>query len=78
MNYRTQKNVTLTEEQQKFATDNYGKMNNVEIAKMLGLSYNKLYFNLRVIGLIKEQAKVINIDTNGYFDVDKFAELYRY
>lgn len=79
MSKRVQKNTTLTKEQFDFVNANFGKISIGEISKMLGLGYNKIHNNLRLIGKVKTvQAKVVKMETNGYFDVDKFAELYRY
>lgn len=78
-NRRHQKNITLTDEQMKFIEANFGKMSIGQISKLLGVGYNKIHNNLRMVGKVKTlQAKVVSFDNNGYFDVDKFARYYNY
>jgi len=78
-NRRYQKNITVTEEQMKFIESNFGKMPIGQIAKMLGIGYNKVHNNLRMVGKVKTlQAKVVSFEKNGYFDVDRFAQYYNY
>lgn len=76
MSYRKQTNITLNEEQKKFVLDNFGKMNIGEISKMLGLGYNLVHNNLRVMGKVKtKMTKVIKMD--GMFDIDSFGKFYK-
>jgi len=76
---RWQKRVTVSNEQIAFIKSNHGKMSLSQISKMLGLSVGVVHNNMRVVGLIKpKQAKIINFDRNGYFDVDEFQKLYNY
>ncbi len=76
-NYRKQKFLTITKEQQDFIDLNFGKMNLGSLAKMLGMGYGKLWCNLELLGKVKKQkAKIIKMD--GYFDVDQFAKYYNF
>jgi hypothetical protein len=72
-----QKNKTITKAQEKFIKANKGKMNNVELAKMLGLPYNKLHNNLRLMGLVKTKITPV-VQMNGYFDEQAFFKHYEY
>lgn len=74
-----QRNLTVTPEQQEFLKANHGKYNNVELARMLHISYNIVHNNLRLMGLVKtkfQQGKVVTME--GYFDVDSFGKQYIY
>jgi hypothetical protein len=51
-------------------------MNNAMLAKMLGLTYNKTYNNLKLIGLVKPRKEAKVVDFKKYFDVDKFCKQY--
>lgn len=70
MEKRWQKNLTITKEQRKYIENNYGKMSIGELSKMLGLGYNKVHNNLRLLNKVKTRtARIIKMD--GYFDIDK-------
>ena len=74
-----QHNITISPEQVEFVKTNFGKINNSELAKMLGLSYNKTHNNLRLLGLVtprKDTGKVVKMD--GYFDEEDFFKHYQY
>lgn len=74
-----QKNQTITDEQRKFAEANIGKMHIGEISKMLGISYNKLHNNLRLLGLVgSRKHEAVVVDFNEYFDIDSFGKYYNY
>jgi len=75
---RYQQNITISKEQAEFVKSNHGKMNIGSISKMLGLTYNKLHNNMRLMGLVtpKKQAKVVKM--KGYFNIDDFAKHYTY
>lgn len=76
---RYQKNVTITPEQEAFAKANYGKMNNTQLAKMLGLNYGKTLNNLRVMGLYQPNPyNGILVEMKDYFDVDEFGKYYNF
>lgn len=76
MNY-FQKNITITEEQLELVKKYHKKICNREIAAMIGVTYNKLHNNLRVVGLVKEHgAKVVDFEKDGLFDVDGFKRKY--
>lgn len=70
-----QKKTTLSEEHLNFLKENVGKMTVGKLSAMLGVTYNKVHNNLRVLGFVKSnKATVINM--NGYFDVDSFQRRY--
>lgn len=77
MSYRVQKNITITKEQREFAKANHGKMSIGQLSKRLGITYNVLYKNLGLMGMVK-QRKCAVVKLNGYFDADKFFNLYAY
>jgi hypothetical protein len=79
MEKRWQKQITLTPEQREFVESNLGKMDIGSIAKMLGLGYNKVHNNLRLMGKVKLRPKAKVVQMKGYFDVDTFyKENYRF
>lgn len=74
-----QKNISISAEQMKFINNNFGKMNISKLSKSLGINYNKVHNNMRLMGLVnprKQQVKVIKME--GYFDMDEFAKKYTY
>jgi len=75
-----QVNITLSPEQVEFVKANHGKMNIGKLSKMLGLTYNKVHNNMKLMGLCTQrkstQAKVVKME--GYFDMDEFAKQYNY
>ena len=77
MPYYVQKNTTLSKEQLEFLKVNKDNMSVGEIAKMLGIGYNKAHNNLKLLGLYSPRtAKVIKME--GFFDVEDFAKFYKY
>ena len=77
--YRLQKNVTLTEEQQKFILDNYKEMTYSQIGEAIGVHMRKVISNMRVMGIKKsELIEPPSFERNGYFDVDRFSQHYNY
>ena len=77
--YRTQKQLTITEEQRQTLIDNYGKMDKTKLAKLIGETYNKTVVNLRIMGLAHTRAKVIQMQPReDYFDEIEFSKYYRY
>lgn len=76
--YRTQKNLTINEEQRKFIEANDGKMSLSQLSKCLGLGWNKIQANRRLLGLVKpKESKVIDFSRGGRFDVDQFKKHYQ-
>ena len=71
-------NKTISPEQEEFIKSNFGKMNISALSKMLGLTYNKVHNNMKLMGLCtpRKQAKVVKME--GYFDMDEFAKHYNY
>lgn len=77
MQYRKQKNLTISQEQKDFIEAHAGVMNNTQLSKYLGLTVNIISANKKLLGLVKPlEARVVNFDRNGYFDVDQFGKLY--
>lgn len=74
---RFQKNVTLSIEQEIFLKENFGKLNLGEIAKSIGVTYNKLHNNARLLGLVKSRIH-INEDKNGVFNEESFFKHYTF
>ncbi len=73
--YRQNKNLTITKKQEAKLRRWHGKINNREIAQKLGLTYNVLYNNIKVLGLHKSKGKECKA---GYFDIDKWAKEFIY
>lgn len=76
-----QRNLTISDEQREFIQHNDGKVDVGTLAVMLGLSYNKVQHNRRVLGLVKQRAKVIKMVTvndDELFDLEEFAKAYRF
>lgn len=90
--YRKQKYLTVSKEQEQLIRENAGKMTINELSILLGLPFQKTYNNVKLLNLQKgtiirkpkyrtpkdEPCKVIDFETNGYFDETKFAKLYNY
>ena len=77
MNYRTQKNITINEEQKDFIKENHGKMTIEKLCSMLGLGKTKVHRNMELMGMIKNRkAKVIIMSE--FFDVDAFSKYYQH
>ena len=76
--YRRQKNITVTKEQEKILKDNFGKIEYTEIARIAGITLNKAVNNLKVMGLIKQkqQAPVVKMQKN--FNLNQFKKYYNY
>lgn len=75
---RWQKNNTVSKEHLEYIKSKHGKMTIGEISATLGLTYNIVHNNMRVCNLVKpRQAKIINFEKNGYFDIDQFGKLYQ-
>lgn len=76
MAHRYQRNITVSPEQKKFIEENYNKMSIGQLSKMLGLTPNKTYNNMKIIFNMPTKGKVVPME--GYFDVDAFGKLYNY
>jgi len=73
-----QVNITLSPDQAEFVKANHGKMNIGTVSKMLGLTYNKVHNNMKLMGLVTPRKQVKVVKMEGYFDVEKFGEYYNY
>lgn len=74
-----QLNITISPEQVEFVKANHGKMNIGELSKMLGLTYNKVHNNMKLMGLCTPRKRTVKIvKMEGYFDMDEFAKHYNY
>ena len=73
--YRQNKNITLTDSQVKIVTDNFKKVNIRTLSNMAGVTYNKMYNNLRLMGYVNLPNESI-LESNGYFNLDQFAKYY--
>lgn len=71
--YRRQKNITVTKAQKRILEKNFGKMQYVDLARKAGITKNKAVNNLKVMGLIKQSAKVVQMNNN--FDLDEFKKI---
>lgn len=69
-----QRNITLSPEQRLYVDEHFGKMDLGKISAALGIGYQKLHKNLRVMGKVKTKAKVIRMD--GCFDSENFLNKY--
>lgn len=74
---RFQKNVTLSIEQEVFLKENFGKLNLGEIAKSIGVTYNKLHNNARVLGMVKSRGLEMS-KGKGTFDEELFFKDYKF
>lgn len=76
--YRVQLNITLNDEQIVFVKENFKTMTNIKIAERIGVTYNKLMQNIRLLelGKYKKPTKIVNIED--YFDIEAFAKSYYY
>lgn len=91
--YRQQQNITVSVEQADFLKANKATMSIGKLATMLGITKNKCYNNLKVLSLTgthKQRRKithykkpkednciVVDFDTNGNFDINKFSKYYQ-
>lgn len=75
------KKCSLTAKQKQYVMDNYNHMTIEEMARNLNLNFMKVGRNMRVLGLeatirARPKTKVIEMDTKGFFNVDKYAKKY--
>lgn len=80
MQYRKQKNITISQEQLAILKENVGKVTNTELSKIIGVGYHKTMRNMIIAKIyVPEEIKPIEFwDKRGNFDVDKFSKLYKY
>lgn len=93
MEYRQQKYLTVNPEQAEFIKANRGQMSISKLATMLGISKNVCYNNIKVLSLAgthkqrrkpnykkptEDNCKVVDFETNGYFDENKWKKYYEY
>ena len=79
--YRHQINITIPEEKIPIIKEHHGKIRNRELAKMVGVTYNKLHKNLIVLGFVrsKKRTQTEYPASNGEFiDIDEFGRHYSY
>ena len=74
--YRQQQNITLTESQVKIVTDNFLKVNIRTLSNMAGVTYNKMYNNLRLMGYVNRTDDSVT-EPDGNFNLDQFAKYYK-
>lgn len=87
MEYRKQRNITFTPEQENFAKENYGKMEHKQLAKLIGVKYGKTLINLKLMGLHVTKNEIEKgqsysfckvVKFKKYFDIDGFGKYYNY
>ena len=73
------RNITITKSQEKYIIKHKGKMNYKIMAEKLGLSYGKLMANIFLMGINRKEIRQADFDDgNGFFDLKKWSELYKY
>lgn len=77
MSYYVQKNTTLTEQQLEFLKANKGILTVRQIASALGMGYNKIHNNLKLLGLYSPRTTREG-KSEGCFDIEDFAKHYKY
>jgi hypothetical protein len=73
MRAKDQRNITLTDEQQKMVIEYKDKMKQADLAKFIGVPYVRLKNNLTVMGLTKRRGKT-EISKAGVFDWEHFKK----
>lgn len=79
--YRHQINVTIPVEKIPIIKEHHGKIKNRELAKLVGVTYNKLHKNLIVLGFVhsKKRTQAETLASNGeYFNIEEFGKHYSY
>lgn len=71
MRAKDQRNITLTDEQQKMVIEYKGKMKQADLAKFIGVPYMTLKNNLTVMGLTKRR-RIPEDKKSGTFDWEQF------
>ena len=72
MRYRNQKRLTISQNQLDYTIANLDKKPVSVIAKDLGVTYNIIRNNLKLMEIIKERNK-----DEKFFNIDSFGEHYR-
>lgn len=75
---RHQKNLTIDKKYISFIEENFGKMNIRQIADSIGVTYNKLHNNLRVMGKVKTKTQIPVKVSSKKFDADDFFKNYKF
>lgn len=73
---RWQKNITLSEDQLRYLKDNFNKKCFRDISSFLGVTYNKLHNNARLLGMVKTRS-CADKGTGDLFDEDNFFKNYK-
>jgi hypothetical protein len=67
-------NDTITEEDLSFIKDNYGKIQTMDLAKMFNVTRQKIRTIINELKMQEDEAPIeIDFETNGKFDIDKYA-----
>lgn len=81
----TQKNITLTPNEEKYVRDNYNRMSTCEMAKNLNLSQQKVYQNMKVMELVpvargrrKKEVEPSDKVAKGLFDLKAYTKSLMY
>lgn len=74
--YREQKFITITDDQKRVLTENFGKINIRAIANLIGETYNKTYNNIRLLGWTIP--KPVETEVVEFFDENEFFNHYKY
>lgn len=70
-----QVNITIDAKSVKFIKANFGKMPNTEIFKHLGITQNKYYQNIRLMGLQSTKKVEVPKDKIIYFEHEKLVTI---
>lgn len=70
-----QKNITIDAKSVKFIKANFGKMPNTEIFKHLGITQNKYYQNIKLMGLRPTKKVEPKNDKIIYFEHEKLVTI---
>jgi len=74
---RIQHNITLSDDQIEVIKSEFGKVKNAELAKKIGVTYNKLHNNLRLMKLVVTREDT-ECHIEGNFNLREFAKHYKY
>jgi hypothetical protein len=70
-----QVNITIDAKSVKFIKANFGKMRNTEIFKQLGITQNKYYQNIKLMGLQPTKKVEVPKDKIIYFEHEKLVTI---
>ncbi len=76
--HRHQKFLTISPDKIPLIKENHGKIKNRDLAKIIGVSYNKLHNNLRILGFVHRRDGSQPKLSNDYFNVEEFGKHYSY